>query len=368
MNKHERNRLIYSMLAEQELIATSSDIELETNQKSQMTNFELAVPNILSPELNAIQLQEIKDLPSLDETVFAQWKIADLPVMFLAGLLGTFTSSMLRDFFGECHDAWGKLPASKGGHGGEVIDQVPGSPVAGGFGHRFKFGHDLLNPFEIDWNQYLEMAKQSGTILPVWLKAYFYWLSHLLQDTFSKEGLPIPGHSLLRKFIDPVKNRKLLEILNTIKMRDITGTALTNAIMGAYLWGTEKSISRVIVKPNYRAFSLMLGANMVTLLSGLLIPEKTASLNWSTIPIIGYYGFNLIKLEKSIRNKLNERDSVLEHNQIILNSNEFHLENLINIDDKNYQELLSFENEFHKYHDRIMVFHNSLKEEILMEA
>ena len=288
-------------------------------------------------------------------------------MMFASGILGTFTSYELKDTFDNFHKKMGKKSTLEGGHGGETIDRVPGSKQSGGFGHRTKYGHDLFNPFEIDWKDYIAKAQESGTKLPLWLKAYFYWVRHLLQDTFSTEGLPLPGHSLIRKYLDPAKNRELLQIFNTIKMRDVVGAGVTNVIMGAYLWGTEKSLSRVIVQPNYRAFSLMLGANFINLLVGLYLPTKVATFNWSTIPIIGYYGFQLLKLEKNIRETLNKRDIQLNENFDILKKNETLLQQFTIFDNKTYNELLEYENELFKYNDEVLKYHSYISETILSE-
>lgn len=281
----------------------------------------------------------LKDLDSIDESVFATWKTADIPFMLAAGTLGAFSSAALKDFFDGLHQKWGSKPSVKDngkdvwGHGGQNIDKVPDSKRPGGWGHRWKFGHDLFNPWDLfkavdpldpsstPWNEYLKLAEQSGTILPPWMKAIYYWLSHLLQDTFSAEGLPLPGHSLLRGLFDPAKNHELLQFLGTIKMRDVAGTGVTNLIMGGYLWGTEHKIKRVLVEPNYRAFSLMLGANWMNLTTGLFIPPPKTTLNYSAIPVIAYYAIRLYKMEKRLGEALRKRDVVLEENERTISHN-----------------------------------------------
>lgn len=186
------------------------------------------------------ELEKIVQLPEVNDSFFASWRVADVPIILVAGLAGSLGSYFTRDFFAELHDNWGKTPAAEGGHAGETIDRVPGSDQAGGWGHRWRHGHDLLNPFEIDWSQYEQMAQESGTIFPVWMKAAFYWIRHLIQDTFSKEGLPIPGHSYFFQllnwiqyllsggkegapWIDPQTDHEMLKIFGTIKMRDVAG-------------------------------------------------------------------------------------------------------------------------------------------------
>ena len=104
-------------------------------------------------------------------------------------------------------------------------------------------------------------------------------------------------------------------------MRDIAGSGVTNLIMGGYIWGTEHDFKRVILTPNYRGFSLMLGANFINLASGLLMPPPFTTLNWSTLPIMGYYLFRLIKMELKIGKELKKRDIILAENEATLIAN-----------------------------------------------
>lgn len=369
MTSTDRNELISSLYDEQSKFANDLNIQLsETIDFNEFNKLGIEIPSISIVDSNSISLNLLQKIDSFGENIFAKWKISDIPMMFAAGILGTFTSYELKETFNDFHSKMGKTPTLKGGHGGEAVDRVPGNKQSGGWGHRIKYGHDLFNPFEIEWEDYIQKAKDAGTKLPVWLKAYFFWIRHLIHDTFSTEGLPLPGNTLLRKFINPVKNRELLQIFNTLKMRDFVGTGVTNVIMGAYLWGTEKSLKRVTIQPNYRAFSLMLGANFINLLFGLYFPTKVATLNWSTIPVIGYYGFQLLRLEKNVRAVLNKRDNQLKDNYIKIEKNETLLKQFMIFDDQTYNELLHFEEELFKYNNKVLKYHDSIKESILMEA
>jgi hypothetical protein len=339
----------------------------EMNIPTEVGNIELHRFNFESPKLNDIA--GISELEALDEDIFAKWRIADMPVMFAAGFLGTLSSVLLRDFFASFHDnKWYRKSALEGGHSGENVDWVPGKKQSGGFGHRWEHGHDLANPFEIDWSQYKELAEKSGTRLPLWLKGAFYWVRHLFQDSFSKQGLPVPGHSMLRDSLSPAKNDELLKFLGTIKARDCVGTAVTNVIMTGYLWGTEKSLKRVYAEPNYRAFSLMLGANVVNLLCGLLAPPPYTSLNWSTIPIIGYYSWQLVKLEKKVQEALEKRERALEKNDRILKENAKALLGNDGLIESFGAHLDSLEKEVNEYYQLTMANHEVLKRRILKGA
>ena len=287
---------------------------------------EISVPNL------DIELQPLEEMEEIDNTVFPKWEKADLWVMFAAGVLGAFSSKLLNDYFGDLHNAWNAKPAINPktgdwqlGHGGERIDRVPGISHAGTKGHRWKFGHDLFKfsdlkkPFDANdpsgtaWNQYLEMAEKLG--LPKWAGPILLWFSHLLQDMFSREGMIIPRGSYL---YDLVGHPKLLSALATIKARDIVGCGVTNLIMGAYLGISEHSLSRVVVKANYRCFSLMLGANVVALAVGVFPP--LTSLNLSTIPVISYYAMRIALMEHKIRGQLRRRDDALSRNEFTLES------------------------------------------------
>ncbi len=276
----------------------------------------LSLPRFdLSPIESSLREVRLAPLPAIDDDVFARWRGLDVPMMFLAGAVGAGLSAFLRETFASWHDdEWQKLPWNRGGHGGEIVDNVPGSRFAGGFGHRWKHGHDLLNPFEVQWDEYLTDLPEGG-VLPPMARRLFYWIRHLLQDSFSKEGLGLPGHSCFREMLEPLiktkAGRETLQALGSIKARDLAGVGAANVIMGAYLWGTEGDLSRVVVRANYRAFSLMAGANLVAILCGLLVPPPATSFQWPAIPPLLYYGGRLVWMMRSIEKSLDARDEAL---------------------------------------------------------
>jgi hypothetical protein len=367
MNDEERQSRLNSLYQSQNNMFGGNIILSEYEQEQLLlTQFKKDAQNFNIPVF-----ENIEKMMGMDDSVFANWKIVDIPVMVTAGGLGTLSSVLLRDFFAGLHDGdWGKKSTLDGGHSGENIDWVPGAKQPGGFGHRWKFGHDLFNPFEVDWNQYKDLASQGGGRIPAWLKAPFLWLRHLLQDTFSKEGLPLPGNSLLRYFLNPAspRTREILQFLGTIKMRDIAGAGITNVVMGAYVWGTEKDFKRVVCKPNSRGFSLMLGANLITLLSGLLVSPPLTSFNWGTIPVIGYYFFQLVKLEKEVRRQLKARDAVLDKTQAAIFHNAEALENAALINDEYYNEFMKYEDDIVAFNMRTIEKHETLKKQLLLEG
>jgi hypothetical protein len=367
MNNDELKKRMVSLYHVQDRIARDNEILLPEYEQEQVILPEFSGDGI---NFEVPVFKDLEKLEDLDDSVFAKWKPADIPAMIATGILGTFTSAQLQNFTAGLHDKWGKLPTLEGGHSGELIDKVPGNKQPGGFGHRWKFGHDLLNPFEVDWEQYKTLANQSGSPIPACIKTPFYWTKHLFQDSFSKEGLPIPGNSLSRYFLNPAdkSTREMLQTFGTVKMRDNVGAGLTNFTMKAYLWGTEADFSNVLFKPNYRVCSLMLGAHIVTLLSGLLAPPPFTSFNWGTIPKIVYYFFELIKLNKEIKRILSAREVTLNENALIQFNNDILLQNYILEVDKYCSEVLEYEDEVEKFYLQVTARHNALKKRILMEA
>ena len=133
-------------------------------------------------------------------------------------------------------------------------------------------------------------------------------------------------------------------------MRDIAGGGITNLIMGGYIWGTEKEFKKVFIKPNYRGYSLMLGANVTNVITGLIVPPPATTLNLSVLPIIAYYLWEIVKLELNVRKQLRIRDDVLNDNEQTLYSN---LQKVAGNEAKlnrMLSELMAYDAEVHKYY------------------
>ena len=282
-----------------------------------------------------IKLQPLNVIPAYDCNYALNLKKQDLGIMIFAGLAGALSSAALKNFFAEIHEHFGQKPTLRGGHSGEWIDVVPGNSMPGGFGHRWKFGHDLLNPFEINWEQYLKLAEESGTKLPLPVKACFFWLRHLFQDTFSTEGLPIPGHSVLRLFLnfsDP-KVRSFLQVFGTIKARDIVGSGVTNTLLRTYL-----SLNKERKNELSEAY-LFLGANTFSFLMGLLLPGSLKSANLNSLPVIIHYSKKINQIQKKESKLLDERGALLSENEIILKKNHNSLMDCIEMSFENFKNI-----------------------------
>lgn len=138
------------------------------------------------------------------------------------GIIGAFISSskQIAEFCNIVHvDASKSNPDTLLGkllhHYGDAIDKVNGKYVdrngnsADIMFHRLMFGHD---PFSLGHdNPFLIMTKQHGLLLGI-LQVF----RHLISDTFSKQGLPIPGHSLLDRSVNGKTTNLLKEIAQSV--------------------------------------------------------------------------------------------------------------------------------------------------------
>jgi hypothetical protein len=254
-------------------------------------------------------LEELQsEWPTISAGVLPRWQIADIPVMFAAGVAGAWSSSALMKDFGDLHD---KTFARQ--HAGEIIDRVPGEGV-GGFFHRLKHGHDLFSPFEVDWSNYAQHKGISGLTASLWP-----WIRHLLQDTFSREGLPIPGSSMLRSFIVGHVSFDTYRELMTVKARDLVGAALTTGIMEGYVALSSLAAGQKPCLSSYRRYSLVAGAHLVSVGAGLLMPSP--SLNYGSAVQAAYYGFKLLSLIREVDRILAKRDDALRERAAVLVGN-----------------------------------------------
>ena len=148
------------------------------------------------------EVSELNDLSKLTiEKTASDLDMLDYLFASIFGILGATISSseQINNFLEAIHtDASCKNPKTLLGgvlnHQGDMIDQVGGKFINRqgetadlGF-HRLLWGHDPLslkkdNPFYL-------MTKQNGLILGI-LQVF----RHLVADTFSRQGLPLPGHS-----------------------------------------------------------------------------------------------------------------------------------------------------------------------------
>lgn len=268
------------------------------------------------PDVDLSDWQAVSEVwPTIDYDLFPRWKAADIPVMIGLGFLGGLLSYGMHDKFEALHKDWTKLSYAKGGHAAEIIDEIQGKM------HRFKYGHDILNPKEVDWANYFPNGIQAG-----FLKKLGAWLHHLMQDTFSTEGLPLPGSSYIRDVIGKLTSGisaipdmdkyQAYKTFFTVKARDITGTAFVSLAMTLYVWGTERGNDKKFF--NYRYMSLTLGALLVSIVTGLCMPVKNASFNHFAVVAMVPYFVALLKVNKRINEQLKQRDlSITDSNKAL---------------------------------------------------
>lgn len=141
--------------------------------------------------------------------------------------------------------------------------------------HRLLFGHDILSNGGdgfINDNPFILMMEQKGKRIPGIIQA----VRHLLADTMSKQGLPLPGSSFLdttrdngkpwnkiidwsqdlavRAYGDKRKAEELYEHVFTVRFQDAAGSGLIEVLNVAY--GRARSISDEIRLAQIRLLSV----------------------------------------------------------------------------------------------------------------
>lgn len=222
-------------------------IGLDTAPMVPKGNSALLVEPVVVPAIGDLDFSNWQELttmwPSIDYDLLPRWRVADIPVMLVAGFLGALLSSRLWELFDKIHGRWTQKLFAEGGHKLEDPDSV------GGIFHRLRYGHDILNPQQINWGDYFRTGDPRAPLL----KKIFAWLRHLMQDTFSSEGLPLPGLSYiseqLRKVVFPavgrelgIKSPEVYKRFFTLKARDLGGAAFTQAAISLYVYGTEPDL------------------------------------------------------------------------------------------------------------------------------
>lgn len=232
-------------------------IEFETIYKNSLLELNSISKNIENDLRFDIDKQPIeKSESSLD--------IADYCFTFLFGFIGAIvsTSEQLEKYLAGIHNAasevdgdcdkfqilMGKLLHHKGDSMDKMINRDNKAAYIGF--HRLLWGHDVLS-LDKD-NPFLLMINQKGSKLNGVLQA----LKHLIADTMSKQGLPIPGTSALdyiteegkrtNYIIDLANNlsiegfdhkgmsQEIYSHLFTIRAQDIAGGALAKILTEVY--------------------------------------------------------------------------------------------------------------------------------------
>ncbi len=254
------------------------------------------------------------DLTTIEAT-YERLYPADFAVAFIAGAAGAISSFALTDSFNKVHGH--SDPQNKGNlewygksdemekhpilgrlalllrHPSSPMDQMPGRDRFGTKNHRLGFGHDLFNPMEA-WPQ---MVKKFGTNG----KAAVEWIRHLVADTFSKEGLPLPGHSHFRKFLLGHLGNDWSKYV-TIKARDVTGAGLVSAILSGYE-AFDSKILKHTSGPDYRSYTRSILAHSTCLVTGVSL----GSLNYASLVLIVKNSFQMLYFDIKTSCELDQR-------------------------------------------------------------
>jgi len=216
---------------------------------------DLSIKNldILSDESKGILADASVALQNINYVDVPANKPANMILPVFYGGLGAFisTNKAFNNMFRKVHDEWQVKGGIKGlltDHQNEAIDQITTGTFTDRIGnkspirlHRVFWGHDIFslksdNPFTLSVNQH-------GFVIGI-VKA----IRHLLTDSFSKQGLPIPFHSsfdyvnsagnLSNRLVDFARKQSVdagtsmyttFDQLFTIKASDIATTGLTSA-------------------------------------------------------------------------------------------------------------------------------------------
>jgi len=297
----------------------------------------MLVPHI--PDLNMENWQQLyKEWPEMNYDLFPRWRSADIPVMVIAGAVGALISNKLFEPFVTSHDNCSNKSFANGGHSGEIIDVVRGKL------HRLKYGHDLFNPMEVSWHEYFPPNSPDIALG----KTVFAWLRHLFQDTFSSEGLPLPGSSYFREIIQDAGNYEIYKTFLTIKMRDISAAAFVPLAMTLYVYGTERGNKNKFF--NYRYTTLTIGALAICISVGLLL--QPPSFNHPALLAMIPFVVALFKVNQQVNRLLKERYAIINKNDRILQGQQQMLIEGYRQIDRDHQLLIDSFNQLKEISDR----------------
>ncbi len=239
---------------------------------------------------NAELIQEHFNLQiNLADKRFEVLSSSDYAFCIVVGFLGAFTSHSLKDVFAKLHN--GDIRKSDNEflfnvqkmleHPGDLNDQFKGR--MGGFGHRVGYGHDLLNISEIYecvlHKKMMIESSNSDCFLSPGFSAMLKILKHMLiADPLSKEGLPLPGHSLFRdRWHEFAKsNHDVYQHIGTLKARDMAGASLVAAANLFY-----KKL-RKISPDQHKFFQINLTSHSLCILFGLYF----GSMNYPSLLLV----------------------------------------------------------------------------------
>lgn len=261
--------------------------------------------------------------------------IEDILICIIAGFLGGALSSSkdIERIFANIHDNSSKNTKTFLEkllyHAGDEIDKGgnyitrKGDKPEFGF-HRLFFGHDILS-IKGD-NPLMLMIEQYGIV-----KGITQLLRHLIADTFSKQGLPLPGHSFLdytktngrtgnylinlTKHLNKGSNIGHLGAFNhlfSIRMQDILAQGLTWGIITSYIKAMKIQDKIRISQLKFSAYSISFFVNAV---SGMVNTGGLPYINWTTFSMLTKESFTFFKLNyEEIKELESLTDNIIKSN------------------------------------------------------
>ncbi len=211
--------------------------------------------------------------------------------------------------------------------------------------HRLLFGHDILSGGGegfVNDNPFILMIEQKGQRLPGIIQA----VRHLLADTMSKQGLPVPGSSYLdtvrdngrpwnriidwsqdlaaRAYGDKRKAEELYEHVFTVRFQDMVGSGAVEALnaMYAHARGIADEIRRAQIRLLSVAVAFFgeaaIGAyrqNGVPYINNAMLPQ----LAQAYFALIAKSGLETVKLHQETGKVLREgSDAIAVHEKLSL--------------------------------------------------
>ncbi|WP_316569272.1 hypothetical protein [Neobacillus sp. YIM B06451] len=288
--------------------------------------------NMLQGNLEQLQLQieDIKKMPK--KLLDTKLQITDILFVLMAGVTGGIFSSSdkLDKFLDKIHESSSKKDSFAGKlfhHVGDYIDRPNGDKflTRGGTNpevpfHRVLFGHDVFS-IRSD-NPFLVTADQYGL-----LKGVTQAVRHLIADTFSKQGLPLPGHSFFdftkdnggtgnylieltkkitkdAKLANPggevIKHGEAFNHLFTLRMQDLASHGIT--------WGLCQSYFKACnIKDKIRKSQIKILAYFISFVTNFFVGMKKTGgipyINWPTLVLLvkeiaSFYHLNWMEIRE----------------------------------------------------------------------
>lgn len=192
---------------------------------------------LLTKSEKTIEKYNISENNFTDLSKYDSLNDKDILITLTAGCLGAITPKISSDFFDKIHETLNKSNSILGkifNHRGEWIDSVmreDGRRVIKGKFHRFRpdGNHDLLNLQGL-----ITSVRQFGL-----LKGTIKYIIHMILDSCSQTGIPLPGTSNFLYYIRTKMGMKLYSLKDqsywsALRMGNFLQCGVTSSILMVY--------------------------------------------------------------------------------------------------------------------------------------